>query len=121
MQILFEGSSEAPGSRGFGFFKGSLSHLRTLGIEAVTPSIGHNALNWRPDSWCTLQKGYFVHNYFVSEFMEPEMLATYSWGSVQIPAAFGRGNVAGVQFHPEKSGPEGLRFLDCLVKRTQGH
>lgn len=117
MQVLFEDSSESPGVSGFGFFKGSLSHFLELSPRTISPSIGNFDLNWSADTGQTLERAYFVHNYFVSDYSDSELLATYEWNGFSVPAAFRLGGVVGVQFHPEKSGTQGLHFLDSLAKR----
>lgn len=118
MQVLFEGSAESPGVSGLGILRGYLDHLGELVPGAILPSIGSKTLNWRDKSGCQLEKAYFVHNYYVDAVYEPELIATYSLNNRPVPAAFSLKNLTGVQFHPEKSGPGGLKFLECLVRQA---
>lgn len=61
---------------------------------------------------------YFVHSYGVID-TEVEVRASYaSYGDRSIMAAVESGNVFGTQFHPEKSGPAGLRLLQNFVALT---
>lgn len=119
MQVLFKDSQESPGVPGFGILKGSLSHFSTLIPKSITPSIGNFNLNWSAGTIHALERAYFVHNYFVHDYSDEELLATYEWNGFSVPAAFAAasGAVVGVQFHPEKSGAQGLQFLDSLAKR----
>lgn len=117
MQVLFEGSSESPDSQGFGILSGNLEHLNHRVPEAITPSIGSKHLTWKEGQIEGLEKAYFVHNYFVNNYCEADLIATYNFGSSTVPAAFLKGNVLGVQFHPEKSGSQGLAFLDSFFRK----
>ena len=117
MQVLFEDSSEEPYAKGFNFFQGNLKHLSALGSNQVTPSIGWKKLNYgesHPQK-LMLEQAYFVHNYFVDGVEESDLISTYSWDGHSIPAHVAKGNVHGVQFHPEKSRHDGLEFLDSLI------
>jgi imidazole glycerol phosphate synthase glutamine amidotransferase subunit len=80
---------------------------------ARVPHMGWNQLEQRPDSH--LLRGiaprsyvYFAHSYYVPENSRTAAACTYE---VPYTAALEAGNVFGVQFHPEKSGPVGLRIV----------
>jgi glutamine amidotransferase len=53
---------------------------------------------------------YFVHSYHVNPTFKEHILAETSYG-ITFPSIVGKNNVIGVQFHPEKSFPVGLRIL----------
>jgi len=118
-QLLFEESEEAAdGARGFGFFPGKVKRFSTPGLKV--PQIGWNALAFTaPDHplWRGLPKNahvFFVHSYFPVP-VEPEaVIATSDYGEV-FAAAAAKGNVAGVQFHPEKSQKVGLQILRNFI------
>jgi imidazole glycerol-phosphate synthase subunit HisH len=111
MQWLYAGSTEAPERPGLGCFAQSCSRFPE-GSEKV-PHVGWNSLEVRNGS--RLLRGvepgefvYFTHSYkgpvtkdtaAVTQYIEP------------FAAAVERGNVMGVQFHPEKSGETGLKIL----------
>lgn len=110
LQALFEGSEEAPGESGLGLFEGC---VRRFGVGARVPHMGWNELETRPDSKLLDGLGlnphvYFAHSYYVPAHEHAAALCTYS---APFTAVFERHNVFGVQCHPEKSGPLGLRIM----------
>lgn len=118
-QLLFEESEEATdGTRGFGFFSGKVRRFTTPGLKV--PQIGWNSLELAPE--CSLWKGlpenphvFFVHSYYPEAKNSGEVIATCNYGE-SFAAAAARGQVAGVQFHPEKSQKVGLRILRNFVE-----
>jgi glutamine amidotransferase len=58
---------------------------------------------------------YFVHSYHITPTDPQTVLATVDHGG-PLAAAVGQGNILGVQFHPEKSGPVGLRLLQNFIQ-----
>ena len=115
MQWLYAGSSEAPEQAGLGHFAERCERFPD-GHEKV-PHVGWNSIDVREDS--RLLKGvgagefvYFTHSYkapvtadtaAVTQYIEP------------FASAVERGNVMGVQFHPEKSGETGLKILRSFL------
>ena len=63
-----------------------------------------------PDSYF-----YFVHSYYVVPAEESEILATTEYG-INFCSVLARDNLIATQFHPEKSGPIGLRVYENFVK-----
>ncbi len=115
LQALFETSEEAPELRGLGIFPGS---VKRFAADARVPHMGWNELEVRRES--ALLAGlparpfvYFAHSYYVPEV--PEAAATCSYG-VRYTALLQKDNVAGVQFHPEKSGAVGLAIVRRFVE-----
>lgn len=124
-QMLFETSEEATdGAQGFGFFKGAVKRFSTT--ELKVPQIGWNSLTFTaPDHylWAGLPKDahvYFVHSYFAAPSTPAETTSTSTYGET-FAASAARGNVAGVQFHPEKSQAIGLRILRNFVHSLPSH
>jgi glutamine amidotransferase len=111
MQWLYAGSSEAPQQPGLGQFPESCSRFPE-GQEKV-PHVGWNSLEVRPGSRLlgNINPGEFV--YFTHSFKVPVTADTAAVTHYIEPfaAAVERGNVMGVQFHPEKSGETGLKVL----------
>jgi len=118
-QILFERSVESPESKGLGHWRGSVVRFPS-GPGLKVPHMGWNSLLWRqPDR---LFEGlpdpahvFFVHSYF-PEPEDTSIVTAVCTHGVTFAAAAGRGNVRGVQFHPEKSQATGLRILENFVR-----
>ncbi len=109
MQLLYEGSEETPGRAGFGYFRGTCRRM----LSRKVPHMGWNeAALLRPDPLFEGVGGkrfYFVHGY--AAYGRGDDVLAVSGHDGEFVAACGRGGVRGVQFHPEKSGPDGLRLL----------
>jgi imidazole glycerol phosphate synthase glutamine amidotransferase subunit len=116
LQLLFEGSDE-DGATTFGVVPG-----RTVRIEGAPtlPHIGWNQVErTRPhplfDGIEADADFYFVHSYVGAPAASDDLvLATTEHGG-RFTSAVGRGSMLGVQFHPERSGRDGLRLLANFV------
>jgi imidazole glycerol phosphate synthase glutamine amidotransferase subunit len=110
LQCLFQDSEEAPGALGLGVFSGSIK--RFMG-DARIPHMGWNSLvKTKPTRLLRgLDDGTFT--YFAHSYYAPVMEATAATCTYMHPytAILERDNVHAVQFHPEKSGPVGLRVM----------
>lgn len=110
MQALFEGSEEAPEQKGLGWFAGRVARFP---LEARVPHMGWNEIvpvkpsrllrNLDPRPYL-----YFAHSYYCP--LGPATAATCEY-ALPYTAALEHDNIFGVQFHPEKSGPLGLRIV----------
>jgi imidazole glycerol-phosphate synthase subunit HisH len=110
MQWLFEGSEECGGLAGAGIFSGKCRQFPT---SVKSPHVGWNSLAVQEGS--NLLRGilsdsfvYYTHSYHAP--VQTETTAVSAHG-IQFAGAVERGNIFGVQFHPEKSGDVGLSIL----------
>jgi len=115
LQALFEDSEEAPEVRGLGIYPGT---VRRFPARARVPQMGWNELEIPGSS--TLIRDlpgrpyvYFAHSYYVP--VNERAAATCTYG-IPYTAVLESDNVFGVQFHPEKSGPVGLRIVRNFVE-----
>jgi imidazole glycerol-phosphate synthase subunit HisH len=121
LQWLYEGSTEAPETEGLGHFTGMVERFPAVyeGAELKSPHVGWNSLEGiRPDS--RLLRGvadgafvYFTHSWRAPVSQDSAGVTNYGGA---FTAAVERGNVMGVQFHPEKSAEVGLRVLRNFVE-----
>jgi glutamine amidotransferase len=114
LQWLFEGSTEAPGLRGLGALQGmcerfpdtyKVPHVGWNTLEPVTSGVATSRLlaGLAPESFV-----YYTHSYRAPVIYETVGATEYAG---RFSGAVERGNLFGVQFHPEKSGDAGLQIL----------
>jgi glutamine amidotransferase len=111
MQWLFEGSEEAPDLPGLGLLGGQCYRLRAPHVKI--PHVGWNSLDIQRDSSIVEDVPAGSQVYFTHSFVAPvsgDSVAVTEHGE-PFAAIVQRGHVAGVQFHPEKSGDVGLQVL----------
>lgn len=118
MQLLFDHQEEGD-TRGLGLLKG---RVRTLGPQVKVPQIGWNRVRWiqaaagyRP---AEEDDFYFVHSYVIEPDDPADVMAVTRYGEV-FPSIVRHDHVWGTQFHPEKSGPAGLRLIAGWVDGVQ--
>ena len=120
MQLLFEKSFEYGEHEGLGLIKGSVVAMEGIIPQGLKiPHIGWNALSFKKPHpiFKYLKDGdcvYFVHSYYATE-CEESIIATAEYG-LDITAAVASKNVAGAQFHPEKSADVGLAILKAFCE-----
>ena len=110
MQWLFEGSEECLEVAGAGIFDGK---CRQFPSSVKSPHVGWNSLAVQEGS--RLLRGiaqdsfvYYTHSFHAPVVAETAAASEYG---LRFAAAVERGNIFGVQFHPEKSGDVGLSIL----------
>jgi glutamine amidotransferase len=113
MQLLFESSSELGGAEGIGLLEGTVERIEAPALKV--PHIGWNPVSWRGES--PLIEGlpdpcafYHVHSFAPRPASPDDVLGTASYGG-EFVSVVARPPVFGTQFHPEKSGRDGLRLL----------
>jgi glutamine amidotransferase len=116
MQILFDESEEHGLHHGLGLLPG---RVRRFEGPLVVPHMGWNRLlpQGEPPLLAGIAPGshvYFVHSYWC-DTPDAFVLARTDYG-VAFPAAVGKGNVLGLQFHPEKSQGVGLQIVENFVQ-----
>jgi glutamine amidotransferase len=111
MQWLFEGSEEAPDLRGLGLLGGQCYRLPATDVKI--PHVGWNSLDFQFDASIVDNVSNGAQVYFTHSFVAPvtgDAVAVTTHGQ-PFASVVQRGHVAGVQFHPEKSGDVGLQVL----------
>ena len=123
MQMLFDKSEEFGNNSGLGLIRGKVKRLE--------PKITNNSISCLPHmGWNKIHIGsyfvesdfdmscnqYFLHSYAVIGIEESKILYRCEYGNQCFVAAVKDKNLAGLQFHPERSGIEGMKILTTLVK-----
>lgn len=120
MQMLFDRSYEYGTHEGLGLLRGEVVPMQgSIPKELNIPHIGWNSLKVISDHpiFKYTRDGdfvYFVHSYYASG-CDDSLLATTDYG-IEMTAAVAKDNVAGMQFHPEKSGECGLNILRAFAE-----
>jgi glutamine amidotransferase len=122
MQLLFEGSTELGGAEGIGLLEGRVEGLAADGLKV--PQIGWNPVSWQRESELRADLPqpcafYHVHSFAPRPARAEDVVGTASYGA-EFATAVARPPLYGVQFHPEKSGPDGLRLLRNFVRACAG-
>ena len=115
LQALFQRSSEATEVAGLGIFPGAVERFPA---DARVPHMGWNTLDFTKPA--RLLNGlapqshvYFAHSYFVPVTEGTAATSTYTQ---PYTAVLEQDNIFGVQFHPEKSGPIGMKIVQNFVE-----
>ena len=123
LQYLFESSDEMGHHTGLGLLPGYCTRF-PADLDLKVPHIGWNQLRVRNDS--PLMAGvpdrayaYFVHSYYAQPANPDDLIADTEYG-IQFAAVVGRGNVFGIQCHPEKSQGVGMRILKNFTNMESG-
>lgn len=125
MQLLTERSLEFGETVGLGITDGTVDLIATNNSEGIIrlPHVAWKPLVRKTDNAGWLFDGvdpdarfYFIHSYAVSGKLD-SVVATAECEGIFFGAVLALGNVVATQFHPEKSGPEGLKMLKNFVMR----
>jgi imidazole glycerol-phosphate synthase subunit HisH len=119
MQLLFESTEELGGAEGIGLLRGPVVQLQAPKV----PQIGWNPVSWRRAS--VLNEGlpdpcafYHANSFAPAAADADDVLGTADYGT-EFVSVVERPPVYGLQSHPEKSGPDGLRLLANFVRLAQ--
>ncbi len=114
MQLLFDDQEEGP-TQGLGLLEGAVK-LIPAGVKV--PQMGWNIVDFRPNTpLAHLRRShyYFVHSYAPDATNDSDIAGETDYG-IRFPSVVIRDNIWGTQFHPEKSGEDGLSLLRSWVE-----
>ena len=121
MQLLHESSEEFGDNEGLSLIKGKIKKINDQkNIKFKVPIIGWHSIlksNFYDKRFKKIEKVfdkkkfYFVHSYSANPLNKSDLLGYFRFGSLKITAIVGRENILGCQFHPEKSGQNGLSLI----------
>lgn len=125
MQMMLEMSEEFGRHEGLGLILGDVRAIPVLGENGQPRKVPHvgwasltpaeSGIAWAGTILASIHSGdsaYFVHSYMANPADIQHRLADTDYDGCRISAAIRHGYLYGCQFHPEKSGPVGLRMLD---------
>jgi glutamine amidotransferase len=124
MQLMASRGLEHGTTPGLDWLPGEVAPMDPKGADGrplPLPQMGWNGLAFRPGCHPLLagitpgDQVYFVHSYAFRAAEAGHVIATTDYGG-PVSAAIARHNLAGLQFHVEKSGPVGLRILANFIQ-----
>ena len=125
MQLLASRGLEHGAASGLDWIAGEVVAIEPRAVGLKVPHMGWNTLSPRQDH--ALLQGiptgedglhaYFVHSYHLQAADPAHVVATTDYGA-QLTAMVARDNIAGTQFHPEKSQKLGLAFIATFLRWT---
>ncbi len=125
MQLLFDSSEENGISKGLGLIKGKVKKINLDNEDRKKklkiPNIGWHKIiiNNKSKIFDDTNQNldfYFVHSYHTHLKNSEEIIATIKYGSNNLAAVVKRNNIFGCQFHPEKSGSNGLKIIKNFLE-----
>ena len=116
-QLLFSKSSEFENCDGLDIIKGTVNKFNFNNKKCKVPQIGWNKIysesNWLDSPLNKIVNDeymYFVHSYFVDPLNKNEVLSYTKYENFKYCSSIKKNNIFATQFHPEKSGLEGLKI-----------
>jgi glutamine amidotransferase len=121
MQVLFESSEEDGGTACLGILAGSVKKFKTSDKLCKIPQMGWNAVKiTKPHPIFAgienQSEFYFVHSFYPAPSKKEIIIGQTEYADAVFASAAGKGNLAAVQFHPERSGRIGLKLLENFSK-----
>ena len=118
MQLLFNSSSEFKFSRGLGLINGQVTRLKKE-KNINFPHVGWKEIrSTKKHIWSKIDYKffYFIHSFFCKPKDDKISTSFFNYGKQQICSSVQKSNIIGTQFPPEKSGLQGLKFLNEIKK-----
>jgi glutamine amidotransferase len=123
MQLMSERGLEKTVTKGFGWIAGDVKEITPTDTALKIPQIGWNTIHVKHSHplFAGIRTGddglhaYFVHSYHLDATRDDEVLAVADYGG-PVTAAVAKNNLAGTQFHPEKSQALGLALITNFLR-----
>jgi len=121
MQILFDSSEEDGGTECLGILAGNVKKFKTTDKFCKIPQMGWNAVKIvKPHPVFAgiedQSEFYFVHSFYPQPAKKEIIIGQTEYADAVFASAARKGNLAAVQFHPERSGRIGLKLLENFSK-----
>jgi glutamine amidotransferase len=123
MQLLLTKSEENKKTNGLNLIEGSVEKIKR-NKKIKIPHVGWNKIiltnkNNFLKKITQNSSMYFVHSYYAKMKNKNDILSLCQYGKSKIPAIIGNNNIYGTQFHPEKSGKNGLKLIHNFLSLKQ--
>ena len=124
MQLLFDFSEEFGNNEGLGILKGNVKKFSNFeNSQRLTINIGwkkiHENKSWKKTLFNSIANGefmYFVHSFYVEPLNQSIILSKTNFFDYSFCSAIESKNIFATQFHPEKSGKNGLKIYENFKK-----
>ena len=108
---------------GLNIIQGKVVHFPKLASNEKVPHIGWNNIyklsqKWERSIFNSMAENfyaYFVHSYILAPDNKENVFSLTKYGEYEFCSAIRKGNIYGLQFHPEKSGPVGLEIIKNFI------
>jgi glutamine amidotransferase len=119
MQLLFDQSDEFKKTKGLSLITGKVKKIPL--IKTTVPNIGWQQIKLKRKNFLikeslNLNYFYFIHSYFCLPKDQKNIMSLSKINNFNFCSSIKKGNIYGMQFHPEKSGKSGIKILKNLQK-----
>jgi len=120
-QLLFSKSIEMGHHKGLNIIPGEILQFDISKVDKV-PQIGWNNVQYTDENHFLLQGipnnsyFYFVHSYYAIPTKDENILGKTKYGEIEFCSMVGKDNVIATQFHPEKSGKNGIQMYQNFIQ-----
>ena len=125
-QMLFTSSEEFGITKGLNILNGKVKSLYSLKTKNVIPNLGWNKTNYKKkksnilfNNLNNLPALYFIHSYYVNPQNKNYVTSSINFGDKKITTSVQYKNLYGVQFHPEKSGENGIKIIKNFLNQVK--
>ena len=124
-QMLFSSSTEFGNTKGLNILNGKVKALKSLKTSKLIPNLGWFSLDYKRKKTNFLFKNldlkpsvYFIHSYYVELSDKKFVTSNINFGGKKIVSSIQYKNLYGVQFHPEKSGKNGIKIIKNFLNQV---
>ena len=120
MHLLFESSDEFEDTKGLGLINGCVKRINEEDKQLVIPHIGWNTVKITNDKMFKKYQNnrfYFVHSYYCKNSNKNNEIMKTNYKGLNFTSMVVKNNIYACQFHPEKSGVQGLSLLNEMLSK----
>ena len=117
-QLLFDSSSEFGNTKGLGILRGTINSFDSKKVKSI-PHVGWNKAKLKNRKFNLINDSelyYFVHSFYAKPKNNKIVYTTTAVDNFVFCSSIIYKNIYGCQFHPEKSGKQGLNFLKKFLQ-----